>query len=153
MKKIWFFLSIILIVLIGLFLYLSLQTNHVCFKNHCFTVELAKTPTEREKGLMFRNELDQDRGMLFIYPKEGKYDFWMKNTLIPLDMIWIDKTKKVVSMSRNNQPCLVNECLIISSSVDAQYILEINGGLVDKLGIREGDYCTINYNFGAIMLK
>jgi uncharacterized membrane protein (UPF0127 family) len=143
MKRIWLFFLIILIILIGLFLYFILQTNQVCFDKTCFKVELAKTSEQRIKGLMDRESLDENKGMLFIYPEEGKYDFWMKNTLIPLDIIWINKNKEVVFINKNTQPCLVEECPAISPPLDAKYILEINGGLVDKLGIIDGDHCIL----------
>ena len=58
-----------------------------------------------KNGLMFRENMDSDRGMLFIFEKEGEYPFWMKNTLIPLDIIWINKDKEVVFISENAQPC------------------------------------------------
>src|ERR1035437_263623 len=72
-----------------LFAPVTLQSpaNSVCFKQNCFSVELAKTSAEQERGLMYRTELDKDKGMLFIFYNEGIYPFWMKNTLIPLDMI------------------------------------------------------------------
>lgn len=147
MKQIWFFILIILIVLIGLLTYFFLTPDRACFNNHCFIVELAKTPKEREQGLMFRDKLETNRGMLFIYPQEGKYDFWMKNTLIPLDIIWIDKDQKVVSIAKDAQPCLEDDCSAISPFSNAQYVLEINGGLADKLGITIGQKANIKLHF------
>jgi hypothetical protein len=66
----------------------------------------------------------------------------MKNTLIPLDMIWLNKDKKVVFINKNTQPCLIDICSIIHPLVDAKYVLEINGGLAEELGITEGSYCV-----------
>ena len=85
------------------------QLSSVCFGNPpaggCFQVELARTESERDQGLMYRKELDKNKGMLFIFDKEGIYPFWMKNTLIPLDMIWIDSNNKIVFIAQNVQPC------------------------------------------------
>jgi len=117
----------------------------VCFKEHCFFVELAKTEEARAQGLMFRKSLDKDQGMLFIFNQEGIYPFWMKNTLIPLDIIWLNKDSKVVFISKSTQPCLSAQagaksfCPGINPEVNAQFVLEINAGVSDELGLNVGD--------------
>ena len=113
--------------------------NQVCFGSNCFFVEIAKTDAEREQGLMNRNELDKNKGMLFIFDKEGNYPFWMKNTLIPLDMIWLDANQKVVFIKDGAQPCKTLICPVIIPSGNAQYVLEINSGVAKNLGIKIGD--------------
>lgn len=113
--------------------------NKVCFGENCFFVELAKNKLEIEKGLMNRDKLAGNEGMLFIFPKEKVYSFWMKNTLIPLDIIWIDKNKKVVFIKENAQPCKSLICPSINPLVKAGYVLEINGGLAKKNGIKLND--------------
>lgn len=116
------------------------KSNRVCFKNYCFKVELAKTEKERDRGLMFRKNLDPDKGMLFIYKKEGIYSFWMANTLIPLDIIWVNQNKEIVFVSENSQPCQSNySCPLINPYKNAQYVLEINGGTAEKIGLKIGD--------------
>jgi len=117
----------------------------VCYKNDCFLVELAKTAVEREKGLMYRTFLAENNGMLFIFEKEAIYTFWMKNTLIPLDMIWLDSSGKVVFVSLNNQPCLSSDCPPINPRVLAKYILEINAGIVEELGIKTGESMEFSF--------
>jgi len=117
--------------------------NQVCYKEHCFSVELAKTNEETEKGLMFRNHLDKDKGMLFIFEKQDIYPFWMKNTLIALDIIWIDENKKIVFISQNNQPCLTNNCPSVNPGAKAKYVLEINAGVAEELGIKTGEYLQL----------
>ena len=117
--------------------------NQVCFDTQCFSVKLAKTNAEREKGLMNVAQLDANSGMLFIFDKEDFYPFWMKNTLIPLDMIWIDGSKKVVFIGRNVQPCKTFICPITNPLAKAIYVLEINGGIADKSGIKVGDSAEI----------
>ena len=108
-------ITVVAVILIYLFFYfigtllapVSKQDfkNQVCFGQKCFFIELAKTEAERNQGLMYRKELDKNKGMLFIFDKEGSHPFWMKNTLIPLDIIWIDSRGKIVFISQNVQPC------------------------------------------------
>lgn len=120
-----------------------IEPKKVCFESNCFFVELAKTNTERETGLMNRKELANDSGMLFIFEKEEIYPFWMKNTLIPLDIIWIGSNNKIVFIKENAQPCGLDYCPLINPGISAKYVLEINAGLVQKFGFGEGNYVTI----------
>jgi len=117
--------------------------NQVCFGRQCFFVELAKTNAEKEKGLMFRTQLDKNRGMLFIFDKENFYPFWMKNTLIPLDIIWIDGNYKIVFISQNAQPCKSLICPSIIPPSRAKYVLEINAGIANETGLKAGDLVQI----------
>ena len=120
----------------------SLENNNiskVCFENKCFNIEIANTPREREIGLMNRENLDLNNGMLFVFEKEGVYNFWMKNVLIPLDMIWIDGNKQVVFIKENAEPCKTEQCEVFGSDEKALYVLEVNGGAVEEMGIKIGD--------------
>lgn len=119
--------------------------NKVCFNQNCFSVELAKTEAEREKGLMNRKQLDKNSGMLFIFNKEGIYPFWMKDTLIPLDMIWIDGNSVVVFIAKNVQPCKSLICPIMNPKIGAKYVLEVNAGISKELGIKVGDTAKLSY--------
>jgi uncharacterized membrane protein (UPF0127 family) len=101
-----------------------------------FQIELTPTQADRERGLMFRRFLPADRGMLFQFPVEEKIYMWMKNTYVPLDMIFVDRGNKVVKIERNTEPLSER---IISSGVPASAVLEINGGAAEKLGIQPGD--------------
>ncbi|MFA5355608.1 MAG: DUF192 domain-containing protein [Candidatus Paceibacterota bacterium] len=131
--------AIIILILIALAgaAYYYKQAPKVCFNNNCFSVEIALSPEEITTGLMNRKSLEENRGMLFIFKQEGQHSFWMKNTLIPLDIIWMDKDKKVVHIAENVQPCK-EECNSISPEVSAKYVLEINGGLCSELNITAG---------------
>ncbi len=110
----------------------------VCFESNCFDVELATTFVERERGLMYRDSLDLDDGMLFVFEEEGIYSFWMKDTLIPLDIIWIDSNGVVVFIEEDVRPC-VDECSIFKSDRESKYVLEVNSGIVEKIGLKVGD--------------
>lgn len=100
--------------------------------------EVANTDTEKTKGLMHRKNLEEDAGMLFNFTSEKNRSFWMKNTLIPLDIIFIDKDKKIVDIIENMEPCLEEPCQVYESKYPAMYALEVNAGYVDKNNIRTG---------------
>lgn len=100
-----------------------------------FTVTVADTGAERSRGLMFVEKMPQATGMLFVYPEPGPVAFWMKNTLIPLDMIFADASGVVQRVHSNAIP---GDLTGIPGGDDIQYVLEINGGLSRRLGITAG---------------
>lgn len=100
-----------------------------------FSVEVADDADERAQGLMHRESLPQSAGMLFVYPQEKTIGFWMKNTLIPLDMIFMDATGTVVKVHHMARP--LDETPIMGGN-NVQSVLEINGGLAARLGIVAG---------------
>ena len=106
------------------------------FPKHEFVVELATTEDERSLGLMFRKKLPQDRGMLFIYKSERVVKMWMKNTFIPLDMLFLDKNGFITHLVKETRPLSLE---IISSMGNVLGVLELLGGTSEKLGIRIGD--------------
>jgi uncharacterized membrane protein (UPF0127 family) len=102
-----------------------------------FRVELARTEPEREKGLMYRDHLAPDAGMLFLFERSSVQTFWMKNTLIPLDMIFIATDHSIAGVVANAQPLTLTARSVNEPS---QYVLEIGGGLAARLGIRAGEH-------------
>ena len=110
-------------------------------KNITFNVEVAKTVEERRIGLMYRKKLLNNEGMLFIFPREKIIQLWMKNTYVPLDVIFISKKKVIVDIKKNMEK--LSET-IIKSKVKSKYALEFNAGLVNKLDIKIGDKVLFN---------
>jgi uncharacterized membrane protein (UPF0127 family) len=98
-------------------------------------VEVARTEAERERGLMYRNHLDPNAGMLFLFDHDAPLTFWMKNTLIPLDMIFIDRDKRIVGIVDNATPETETPRRVDGES---RYVLEIGGGLSHRLGVSPG---------------
>lgn len=92
---------------------------------------------------MFRDKLDQNKGMLFVFDNSANYPFWMKNTKIPLDIIWINANKEIVYISEFTQPCKTFFCPKINPNKNAKYVLEINAGLSQKFDIKVGDNVDI----------
>lgn len=105
-------------------------------KNYEFYVELAENEKTRQNGLMYRRALGDRNGMLFIFPYSAKYNFWMKNTFISLDLLFIAKGGRIVYVHHNAQP---QSLASIVPEEKALAVLEINGGLSRRLGIGVGD--------------
>ena len=117
--------------------------NHVELKGQRFSVELALTRDEQMRGLMFRESLAEDHGMLFIFPGEAPRSFWMKNTRIPLDIFYFDEELKLVSVAHNARPCVAPPCVGYPSAGPARYVLELNAGAAARLDVRQGDPLTL----------
>jgi uncharacterized membrane protein (UPF0127 family) len=103
---------------------------------HRFMVEIADDAAERERGLMFREPLADDRGMLFQFPDVAERGFWMRNTPSPLDIIYIDPNGRIVSIVRNARP---NSDEVLPSNGPASGVLELRAGRSDEIGARPGD--------------
>jgi hypothetical protein len=101
-------------------------------------VELATDDATRGQGLMFRDHLAEGRGMLFLFPESGEYPFWMKNTLIPLDMIWIDDQRRVAHVASNVPPCKADPCPNYPPNANAKYVLELAAGVAAKHHLANG---------------
>ena len=107
-----------------------------------FKVEIADTKEKRKNGLMFRSSLNIDQGMLFILPESSFANVWMKNTELSLDIIFISEENIIVDLLKEVKPLSEK---IYTSKMVAKYILEINSGLIDKLGVNIGDEVYIEY--------
>ena len=106
-----------------------------------FTVEIADTPETWEHGLMERASLAPNAGMLFIFPDVAPRTFWMMNTLIPLDMLFVDANYRVINIQENALPCAApRRCPTYHSTAPAKYVLEISGGRARALGIKADDH-------------
>ena len=135
----------------------DLEISGVCFDgdnkfindidegHNCFSVEIADSKEERAKGLMFREELCSDCGMLFVYEESGDYKFWMKNTLIPLDIIWWDSDYRVIHIAEA-VPCVTDECELYGPDLDSTYILEVNSGVAKEIGLEIGEGLELVYS-------
>ncbi len=150
MKKYYLIILITILLILSLFLLIYFypnedKTSQVCIKQTCFQVEIADNQAERQKGLMDRSSLNDDEGMFFIFENEGIYPFWMKNTFIPLDIIWINKDKEIIHIE-SVQPCKIDPCPSYNPEKEALYVLEINSGLSEKYGFKEGNEITISNN-------
>lgn len=117
----------------------------ICCNNICFNVEIANNNESRQLWLMYRENLDDDKWMVFIYDKPWIRSFRMKNTIIPLAWIWLDSNLKIVDI-KLMEPCKTKECPIYTSESEAQYVLEINQRIIkEKWLLSSWDKCKIKF--------
>lgn len=98
-------------------------------------VEIARAPSERQRGLMYRKHLDPNRGMLFIFEQPAQLSFWMRNTYIPLDMIFVEPGMRILGIVENTTPLSEKQCAV---SGESQYVLEVNAGFSRTHGLTRG---------------
>ncbi len=109
-------------------------------------VEIADSPDTRAQGLMFRPSMARDRGMLFLFPEQGNHTFWMKNTLIPLDMLWLDKAGTIIHLESHVPICTRKDdgCPRYQAPIKSFNILELNAGMAEKLDLVVGSQLKID---------
>jgi uncharacterized protein len=121
----------------------DLTTTEITLPNgNKVQAEMMVRPVDLARGLMFRNSLAADRGMLFIHSKEDSYQYWMYQVRFPLDIIWMSKDRRIVEISANTPPCTAksaNDCPHYGGNVPALFVLELNAGQAAKQGLRPGD--------------
>jgi len=121
----------------------ELDLTQVTFPNGAkINAETMRSEPELMRGLMFRESLAPNRGMLFIHPKENTFHYWMYQTKIPLDLIWMDHDRRIVEMSLDTPPCRstsAKECPNYGGNFKSKYVLEVNAGIARKNGLKTGD--------------
>nr|WP_255494786.1 DUF192 domain-containing protein [Luteibacter sp. Sphag1AF] len=122
----------------------------VTLHGRTFSTEFATDDASREHGLMDRKHLAPDHGMLFVFPDDEPRSFWMKNTLIPLDILYFDGSRRLVSMQLNVPPCQADPCAVYPSTGNARYVLELAAGTASGLALKPGDTFTIEGEPGVI---
>jgi uncharacterized protein len=120
------------------------EIDEIILNDLVFDVEVVTTPEDRRRGLMYRPYLEKMTGMLFVFEEEGYHSFWMKNTLISLDIIWADVDGEIVYIYENAKPCVTNSCSSYVPDSKALYVLELNSGDVLRYGIKLGDKMSFN---------
>lgn len=109
--------------------------------NTPFSLELASTASERRTGLMCRTEIGSREGMLFIFEEEEYRSFWMKNTLVPLDIIFLDSNGIIINIHKHTQ--ILNENIYYRSESPSKFVIELNGGTTDEIKLKKGDSINI----------
>ena len=120
-------------------------TQMVTFPNgQKVRAEVLFKPQDMMRGMMFRDSLPRDRGMLFVHSKAGNYPYWMFQVKIPLDIIWMDINRRIVEISENTPPCQTkaSECPSYGGKNLARFVLELGGGEARRHGLRAGDTVT-----------
>ncbi len=117
----------------------SAADTAVTLKGRQFRVEQANDPDSQQRGLMFRDSMPEDHGMLFNFDNEQPRTFWMKNCRMPLDILYFDEKYKLVSVQQRVPACRSDPCPVYPSEGPAKFVLELNAGMADKLGVKPGD--------------
>ena len=110
----------------------SATISKACFSERCYRVSVADTPETRAQGLMFRDGLAADEGMLFVFPEETQESFWMKNMKFTIDILWMDQSGVIVHVEHHVPPCTVEPCQVYTPETKALYVLEIPSGDADR---------------------
>jgi len=135
-------ISVLIIFLLYLLIPRKTKSGNFKIKNTTYQLELAKTISQQATGLSGRTSLCSNCGMLFVFAYEDIWPFWMQNTLIPLDIIWLDKNGKIVHYVNATE---LKSLKILKNSTPAKYVLELNSGDFDKLKLKLGDEILHNY--------
>ncbi len=144
------FLIFVSISLLALIFLATPQESSICFERStlpfmdiCLKLENASTEVARAQGFMNRTEIPSDLGMLFIFDDSQRYAFWMKDTLVPLDMIWLSKDMEVVHHV-TAEPCRIEPCMVYKPPVPARYVLETKAGFVKRNNVILGEVPYLN---------
>ena len=121
----------------------ALRTTTVTIDDIQIIAWIADTQTARETGLMGMQNINENEGMLFVYEVPGAYSFWMKNTLMPLDVIFVSNNMKIISI-QNMEPCITEPCRIYPPPSDILYAIEVKGGFAERNNIEVGQIVNID---------
>lgn len=143
-RRSYFIIFIILLLLSLCFIILLFNktSSYVLMNGKKIKVEIVDTELERERGLMYRESLQENSGMLFVFPDSEIRSFWMKNTLIPLDIIFINENLEIVDI-KNAIPCSSEPCILYTSNLPIKYVLEVNSGFSEENNIAIGEIVKI----------
>ncbi len=139
-RKYVYIISVAILFGVAIFLfknYEQIKSPQLTINDTQISIEIAQTNEKRQRGLCCRDDLPTNSGMLFIYETEGNYRFWMKDTQIPLDIIWFNSEKKIVHIEENVEPSSYPASF--GSPEPAQYVLEVNAGYANAKNIKVGD--------------
>jgi len=124
----------VIFIMLSLLVFETASANDIIFgkrqlnlNGEDYLLEIARSANQRKHGLMYRDHLDKRQGMLFIYPDPGDHRIWMKNTLIPLTVIWLDKNEKIIGIKKLS-PCVSDPCPSYGISKPSKYVLELDSG-------------------------
>ncbi len=113
---------------------LEFNRQNINLKGEIFDLEIADTPLHQRQGLMFRTSIGEQQGMLFVYGNEGRRGIWMKNTLIPLAVFWLDASSRIV-YKQILQPCMTPRCPVYQPVTPAQFVLELHPNQFDNFNV------------------
>lgn len=129
----------IFLILFQVLVFSKSKFTSIYINSQKFIAEIADTPELTSRGMMYRESISKNFAMLFIFDKENPQGFWMKNTLVHLDIIYLNKHKEIVNIHHNVPPCKSPPCQSYYSVKPSKYVVEIQGGLSKKMKLKKGD--------------
>jgi uncharacterized membrane protein (UPF0127 family) len=144
----FFFLAVFVVLAITFVIVFILPTFNkqptACFNdNYCVNIEIKDTYEEREVGLMYRENLNENQGMLFVFEQPSRYTFWMKNMLIYIDIIYLDSNITIVDIFQKVPPCVEEPCELYTPSSEALYVIETKSGFSERHQLKIGQSVEI----------
>ncbi len=115
------------------------KVQQVCFKHQCVDTVIVHKKEDTEKGLMFQESLAENAGMLFLFPKDDRHNFWMKNMRFPIDILWLNGSRKITYIAHDVPPCDTDPCPTYGPALPTRYVLEVPAGFCAKNLIKSGD--------------
>jgi len=138
-EKRLFFKAIFFLFLFSSICHADALPPQVCHLDNCVSLEVVSKQDDMERGLMYRTGMDQNKGMLFIFPSDDKQQFWMKNMHFSLDILWISVDGHIVYIGQNIPACANDPCPVYGPDKEARYVLEINSGYTATHQWKVGD--------------
>ena len=121
------------------------KLKEICIEEKaCFEIEIANTSEKRISGLSGREFLEENKGMLFVFPEESMPGFWMKDMKFSIDIIWINRDLEIIDIDKNQIPCEEKNCIILHPTSNILYVLELNSGLSERYGFEIGNKISLN---------
>lgn len=140
-----FILAIMLLITLLFFIPLTDRNDKACFEDgYCVNLDIKDTPEERTLGLMFREYLDEKDALLFIFEHPAEYSFWMKNMKIPIDMIFLNENKEIITIHRKVPPCYTDECELYTPISPVIYVIETKAGFSDIHNLKVGQIVSLD---------
>jgi len=143
--KLIFILIIMLLITLLFFIPLTDNNDKACFSDgYCVNLEIKDTPEERTLGLMFRDNLDEKDAMLFVFEQPGQYKYWMKNMKIPIDIIFLNENKEIVTIHKRVEPCTEEPCDLYDPDEPALYVIEVKAGFSERHNLAPGQKVALD---------
>ena len=141
-------MMLLAIIITAVYFFQPKPPAQVCGTDVCVNLEIVSTQAALERGLQGREGLSKDQGMLFVFAKDDRYRFWMKDMKFALDILWLDRDAGIIAVGENLPPCKADPCPVYAPPQNAHYVLEVNAGFSRIHGLKPGVRMAMKNLFG-----